>query len=111
MDNTTINRAYEIICDRPGITRGELAEAMRISDRSAGQCISDLHHIQHRVEKAGYRNYPSSQVGQVGKHLDPKDLTIRSSRQTPGPKGLSSKSAKSAKSASTYTEALNHKEE
>ena len=56
MDNAKVDQAYKIICDRPGIARGQLAVVMGISDRSAGQCISDLHHIQHRVEKAGYRN-------------------------------------------------------
>lgn len=101
MDNETVDRAYEIICDRPGITRGQLKVALGISDSSAGRCITTLRDRQNRVVKVGFGNYPASQLGQdgqFGQHRNQNDLAIRSIRSAHGSKGLTSNSVNSVNS-------------
>jgi hypothetical protein len=62
MDNAKVDQAYEIICDRPGITRGQLTAALETpgrkgSDRTSARAISHLRDKQHRIasEGRGYR--------------------------------------------------------
>src|ERR1035437_5890460 len=77
MDNNTIDKAYEIICNRPGITRAGLMSAMRISSTAAGRYIAILRDTHKRIVRTGFGYYQAGQFDQFDQfdqHGDLKDL-------------------------------------
>jgi hypothetical protein len=104
MNDATIDRAFELICDQPGIiTRAGLMKAMKISSTTAGRYLAEMRD-QKRIVRAGYSYYPAGNFDHFDhfdQHGDLKDLAIRPLRPVPGSKGLTSTSTTSTTSTNS----------
>ena len=108
MNNNTIDRAYEIICNRPGITRGQLTDELATpgrkgSDRTTARAISHLRDKQ-RITSEGHGWHAS--VPTPGSKVLTSACQRAKSSATPGSKGLTAFGTPACQRANSISQAV-----
>src|ERR1017187_187577 len=109
MSKDTIDRAYKLICDRPGITRGQLTAALATpgrkgSDRTSTRVIAFLRDTKHFIasEGHGYRAIVPASAAPFGPPVGHRAKSL----ETPGSTGLTSVGHRAKSSATPESKGL-----